>query len=364
MLTTCRNKHCARVAWFCSAVSFGIYLCAYVNFELTEDIDSPRYNRSSGIRVCIPYDYEGKYMAMRSAGDTLNMQDGQTNTIYETRLRRIHDVCLQKGWTNNLTNCIKTRKLRLILVDDKHKLVYCPIAKVGSSTFRQLLLSKSGAFKTGERVKHVHQDEVLEKGGLRFLSNYTTYEIEYILANYFKFIVVRHPFDRLVSAFNDKFRGMPINIALRFTDLIRQHFGNNTKVDNAARITIDANQFLELVATEPIRFRDGHWDNYARFCDPCVVQYDHVVYMETFEDDIGLVLDHMKDDNGTRPELPTSRVRRRISTKLKLAEATNTFRKVNSTIIEHLFGIYGRDFELFGYKWNKTRGAGCVQGIC
>ena len=40
--------------------------------------------------------------------------------------------------------------------------------------------------------------------GLRFLDTYDPVEIRRRLLTYFKFLVVRHPLDRLVSAFGDK----------------------------------------------------------------------------------------------------------------------------------------------------------------
>ena len=273
-----------------------------------------------------------------------------------TRLERIREVCLERGWEEKRSDV----ELNFLLTDDVHKVLFCPITKVGCTTFKQLMIQNSETPDASHVF--VHGAHVLEAAGIKSLNTYSNAEIEYRLKHYFKFAVVRHPFDRLMSAYHQKFSGNPLNFAPQFTSVIHEHFGMITANDTEGRILLNANQFLELVATEPKRFRDRHWKNYMSFCHPCLIQYDHVVYMETMDDDIGIVLDHLAYPNGTIPVLPHRNENRDANARIE--EVYDVYTGQKPEIIKGLLAIYGRDIDVFGYTWNHTTGAGCEKCVC
>ena len=196
---------------------------------------------------------------------------------------------------------------------------------------------------------------------MRYLHKYSQDEIDFRLDNYFKFFVVRNPFDRLLSSYRDKFRGEPLNFSPMFSGVIEEHFGNNTKRDSSGRQLIDVEQFLELVAEEPRRFTDSHWSEYIGRCNPCSIRYDHVVYLETLEHDIDVVFDHMIGLDGTRPVIPRRNSKNAAPDKDK---HNDVLRTIDPEIVRGLHKRYDRDFELFGYTWNNSAGTGCVKGVC
>ena len=93
------------------------------------------------------------------------------------------------------------------------------------------------------------------------LRTYSEKEIKCKLKNYFKFMVSRHPFDRLVSAYNHWFHGnSEVKFLVRYAELIEDHFHESELERNAngtALITFE--QFLHLVIEEPKRFNNLHW---------------------------------------------------------------------------------------------------------
>jgi hypothetical protein len=225
--------------------------------------------------------------------------------------------------------------------------------KVGSSTLRQLFISSLGVGNASQL--HVHNLDLLKSVGIKKLKTYNKEERDFRLQNYTKFTLVRHPFDRLVSAFNVKFNGRNrTDFTQRFRKLIHQHSGTD--------IVSDFSLFLELIVEEPTLFKDVHWRDYMSFCNPCVIQYDHVMYMETLAHDIDPLLNHLTGPNGIKPRLPY-RYHERPSDN-KFPEVFNFFRNISSETVSKLLDMYGDDFNVFGYTWNKTTGAGCSDCVC
>ena len=134
----------------------------------------------------------------------------QTN---EKRKQQINNVCA----TNNLRKTITLENMKTIkaytnvAVDDKHKLLYCYVPKVACTSWKVKLSLMSDKAVNGEAtVVNTHPSPVdtwggLAKYGIKMLSTYTPEQIKHRLENYFKFIFVRHPMERLVSAYRSKF---------------------------------------------------------------------------------------------------------------------------------------------------------------
>ena len=232
--------------------------------------------------------------------------------------------------------------------NDKHNVLYCPMYKVGSTTFISLMYDEHNS----KKARRLHHNK-------KIVSEDKT---EYRLKNYFKFMVVRHPFDRLLSAYLEKFNLSSGGLTKKYEKVMHKHFGSEMKIGPKGAIpTLE--QFLYLVVTEPVAFHNGHWGNYNTLCHPCVIPYDHVVYMETFQDDVGIILDHFVYSNGSRPALPVNFHLRRAHTD-RLQDTSAYFKKIDMKIIDKLLFIYRQDFKIFGYTWDYNTGAGCVKGVC
>ena len=131
----------------------------------------------------------------------------------------------------------------------------------------------------------------LAKIGLR---NLPTEEQAKVLQTYFKFTFVRKPFERLLSAYKDKFvyprkthrellkfHGQAILKNFR-PDATRQAF------ENLDDITFP--EFIQYLVTkgsiETSPVMDWHWDNYDNLCDMCNIEYDFIGHYETLEEDL------------------------------------------------------------------------------
>ena len=93
---------------------------------------------------------------------------------------------------------------------------------------------------------------------------------------YRKMVIIRNPFDRLVSAYNDKFlQRTDHNLNASLAKWLRQHrrYSSLTHFQ----------QFVKAVLSD---FRAEHWNPYALKCHFNAIKYDDVIRMETFRHDI------------------------------------------------------------------------------
>ena len=160
-------------------------------------------------------------LASKNKGVFLPLHD-ETRTIVwqmnEDRKQQVSNVCATKNLRKDVTlqNLKKIKTYTNVAVDDKHKLLYCYVPKVGCTSWKVKLSLMSD--KAGGAVLNTHPSPVDTRGGLakysiKMLSTYTPEQIKFRLENYFKFIFVRHPMERLVSSYRSKFEKRKDNTA-------------------------------------------------------------------------------------------------------------------------------------------------------
>ena len=82
-----------------------------------------------------------------------------------------------------------------------HKLVYCDLPKAGSSVWMKIMLFLSQG--TAWRGGNVHKESMVQN---TFLYSYLPDDQIEMLKTHYKFMFVRHPFERLLSGFRNKVR--------------------------------------------------------------------------------------------------------------------------------------------------------------
>ncbi|XP_050740418.1 carbohydrate sulfotransferase 11-like isoform X3 [Eriocheir sinensis] len=177
-----------------------------------------------------------------------------------------------------------------------HRLVWCPIFKAGSTTWVKNLLLASG---TGVKKMSLH---------LQLRQLYpppaSAAEQERILKNSIRMIVVRHPFERLLSAYRKR----------------------NDHVNN-------------------------HWQPFWVACKPCDLDYDVIAHVETLAEDQEFVIRELGLQDLLRPAHTHAS---RFDGYNDTSEAAESyFRKVPLELIESLAKLLRPDFEMFGYSPHK-----------
>ncbi len=214
------------------------------------------------------------------------------------------------------------------------------------------------------REKHmsfIHSPKTLRKYSIRGLASYNKTQQRSILNNYFKFLVVRHPFDRLLSTYVDKVEyernhSQVLNLFLTLANNIRKAFNDSSKklfkeTKGRRRVFLaNTQEFFYLVANYyDSWFRDVHWGAFYDLCQPCVIHYDAVVRLETVNQDVSGILDKLQYGVNSTGKLP-------VTNTLRYKQGFNFYDKVNKAfrgippgIVRGVMRVYHKDFELYGY---------------
>ena len=226
---------------------------------------------------------------------------------YENRLETYWRTCFKvpAEYKNN-----RVGKGFFYIVLNRHRLAFCPQMKVGSNTWRrrfQMMLSHSGGKIAFSRV----------------------YE-----PKHFYFTFVRHPFQRIVSTFQDK-------------------IVDHSYKDWRRRITNDSGdvptfgQFVTLLLSGGID-SDPHVTPFHRKCNLCFAKIDFIGRLETSSRDTVYVMG--KTPKGKDP-LGSDAVKHKTSGGDTASLTLKYFAQLTMEQKSALVEKYRLDFEAFGYEF-------------
>ena len=267
---------------------------------------------------------------------------------------------------------MQTKKsyLRNIFVDNKHRVVYCSVPKVACSSWKTVLAQLTdvpGASHVNETRRRdnvtrdlkltlnalVHNNTYMDRIGLKQLYAYPSTDIRRIMKSYTKFMFVRHPLERLVSAYRDKFTRNT-----KWTKHFLRHYGSKILRlyrPSASEAIIrhgEGVSFLEFVRfvieKRPLNNRNPHWDSYNSICHPCLINYDVIGKMETLELDQPMVMRQLFGE--TLFDFPAKNVKDVPSKQLVNGYYGNMSRKM----LDDLLDFYKTDMDMYRYKVDTT----------
>ena len=265
------------------------------------------------------------------------------------RVELIRERCERLGLKKTISEeellgKIARRKIGNFMINQAQRVMQCPIPKVGSSTMAGLLLSAGSKNKSVSNRIHAFYDEDHDPSEL---------------AEYYRYVLVRHPFTRLVSAFNDKFAYPGQNFVERYRKgVIHERFDGHFVPDVDGELRMTWEQFLDLLATEPKRFVNQHWESYMSMCDPCLMNFEHVMRLETMDADMKPLLERLELPHDTHVNAKRNTSVGRVADQLE--HVSEIFRKVPDNIMQGIMRTYGLDLEVYGYTWDNKKGAGCA----
>lgn len=271
----------------------------------------------------------------------------------EERLQRIKDVCNKHG----LSRKLRPELLHNILVDEARRLMFCYIPKVACSNWKGTLIYTTEKFKShhkpGDTIA-VHAPRSLTKYGIKRLSSYPSYKVKTMIKDYFKFMFVRHPLKRVVSAFRDKFSDHPqSDVGYKAGPRILKKYGGGPFY-NGSQIPFE--MFLQFIIDEvkDDRHLNPHWKQFTNTCLPCNMDYDFIGHLETLGEDVDTVLPRVTTDPAEQyfPQ-PGANGPSSIKTENGIntaAKVQSFYHNVSHKQLEAVKQVYAMDCEIFGYE--------------
>uniref|UniRef100_A0A8C6WT93 Carbohydrate sulfotransferase n=1 Tax=Neogobius melanostomus TaxID=47308 RepID=A0A8C6WT93_9GOBI len=238
--------------------------------------------------------------------------------------------------------------LKHLIVDDKHSLIYCYVPKVACTNWKRVLmiLSSDGHYTDPLAIP---ASEAHIPGNLRRMSDLSVSEINLRLRTYLKFLFVREPFERLVSAYRNKFtRSYNTAFHKRYGTKIIQRYRPNPKPESLEKGSdVSFVEFVQYLVDPRTQREDSfneHWERVHSLCHPCLIHYDVVGKYETLEPDAQAVLKLAGVDQMV--QFPTSHK----STRTDGNMAASFFQHIGPFYQKKLFNLYRMDYLLFNYS--------------
>ena len=245
---------------------------------------------------------------------------------------------------------IRHDPVKRMLINDNKKIFYCQISKNACTLWTSLLEDANLNYQPMKsKFYYIIHTKRMDEANISVRQSYDDNKFK----DYTKFIVVRHPLDRVLSAYyNIIDRKSSLGPSLKpIKAILSMH---NTSIQE-----LTLSQFVEFLTLSnypkqlnPLLF-DKHWDTYYNLCDVCSIEYDYVVYFEDMAVDGKHVLRALgwPEDHVTRaPKINQRTIRGQQSGPYSVRFPE--YGQLNPELLAKLLKLYEVDMELFGYTFD------------
>ena len=288
-----------------------------------------------------------------------------------SRLRLLRSTCKAKKH-DTITSVAPKRSRKQInaYVDEKHKIFACLPPKSGCTTWKTILANNS--FDEPFQLKDVMQIHILAitgqiPGAVHFQQLSPEKKDEVLNSKeYFRFMVARHPLERIYSAYKDKIVGGG-TFCRQVLKMVRK---NITKEKSKSCDGVTFREFVQFLQSR--RPKDPHFAPINNDFFPCFIKYDYIVKTESMDVDNEYIIDRFlgptKRGMGTVKNVFVGNEVSKdwsslLSPKGRLLEAYKT---LTAEDVAFLVDWFKEDFLHFGYDWRveNNTGKAAVYSLC
>ena len=275
----------------------------------------------------------------------------------EQRIQILHEQC--EKYSNNRTSLLAHELVKIynhIWVDEKHKILACLPPKSGCTTWKTILANNSGEEPIPKNFKvHMLHFGALKQFGILPLAAFND-SMKHLMLNskdYFKFMVARHPLDRLYSGYVNKLVSgidqiMIKNHGSRILNMFHPELDPQVRARGYGATFNEFVQYLKL----PIS-NNKHWESIYNLCQPCFVQYDQVVKTETMdEDNFGIITKYLPHKRSIGFAGNVVAGGRQMSSMTTHGRKLEAYSGLNLTDMNYIHDRYKNDLEYFGYSYS------------
>ena len=178
-----------------------------------------------------------------------------------------------------------------------------------------------------------------------FLTDFPPLVAKRKLQEYYKFMFVRDPLARLLSAYKDKFllnnTSFFESYGRQIIKQVRSNASANHKGDN-----VSLKEFLQYVPESRVEDMNEHWMPFYELCQPCAVSYDFVGSFENLESDANQVLKELN----VNEEVSFPKQQRYYKSGGNGYVESEKFSDVSPDILKKALKKYDLDYKLFSYQ--------------
>ena len=214
-----------------------------------------------------------------------------------------------------------------LVLHKEQKVAFCYVPKSACTTFKILLLHSQGLLPDRYLDYNKYkQPRVAPQLRKILLSSLSSEEQDAAIKDYFKFVMFRHPLERLLSGYRSKMSMAVRSNEEEITDendrniegdlflydkrqIISHVYPNKYKKWKAAHesfpINITFSDFINYWMKSEKLSLNPHFNPVIRLCRPCLVRYDYYGNFKTFRNDSKLLMDRIgASEEELRPQYP------------------------------------------------------------
>ncbi|KAI6660818.1 Carbohydrate sulfotransferase 8 [Oopsacas minuta] len=266
------------------------------------------------------------------------------------------------------------RALNFMQFNDDFELIHCLVPKASSDTW------------TKQFAKMVVPNLAPSRDFVNkiSLSNYFEEQRETArrIQTYTKFFIHRHPFERLVSGYRNKFQDPPkfwfVNTyakAIIISNYLKKYPHDRQSFERQYTYLPDSekqhilkqidrlssaedkfgitfieflNYVIDTVDEKGVDEMNMHWKPVSRICNPCAVHFDIMIEHDNVSEESQLLVDYVQKNKATNPRLYFEEFEKKATRD----KCNQYFSDIPQNIRQRLFEIFRNDFILFDYKYD------------
>ncbi|XP_068984681.1 carbohydrate sulfotransferase 11 [Bombus flavifrons] len=270
----------------------------------------------------------------------------ETEKRLYTRRKFLAEKCAEEGLDRPGNDSLHRPNAWEFLVNREYHLIWCNVFKAASTSWMynfNLLAGYSPQFLKASKAVPVSLAR-------QKYPRHTADELNKFLNDSISFLIVRHPFERLLSAYRDKLEhSLPHTFHSNLGSHIVWNYRSRDRKTNG-RHGPRYPLFEEFVRWLLCQWRAGneldmHWTPIVIFCTPCQVRFDVIAKFETLHEDQDYLIKQAHVGHIIKPEWknPT----RGVQTKDVIK---NYFAQLSKSQIKDLYEMFRYDFVLFDYS--------------
>ncbi|XP_046368777.2 carbohydrate sulfotransferase 13-like [Haliotis rufescens] len=228
-----------------------------------------------------------------------NIQRSTETSLYNERQEQARSVC--ESHNTSSSSFSMATFVSSSWFAEEYKLLYCLVPKVGCTFWKrtlQVLRRHARGLKTPYKLLY----EECSSGRVGAIQNIMEaiakgHNLTDIISQrYTKFMFTRDPFQRLFSAYIDKFLTPNMsfwNIGKVIVEDIRGVPQKNGWYGH----DVSFSEFIDYVLTTEDKYLDSHFKPASQICDVCNVKFDVIGKMETFKTDVFHIISTVNASN-------------------------------------------------------------------